>query len=92
MRSSVTNHDRRIHLLAIAVLWLFGGGVLLLTTLVPAHTALLGWAPLLWLLGAPLAWLGVWVAYFTCRALGEERMSARTIAGLGISLTEVPFT
>ncbi|SFL10009.1 hypothetical protein [Rhodanobacter glycinis] len=57
MRSSVTNHDRRIHLLAIAVLWLFGGGVLLLTTLVPAHTALLGWAPLLWLLGAPLALL-----------------------------------
>lgn len=57
MRSSATNHDRRPHLLAIATLWLLGGSVLLLTTLVPAHTALLGWAPLLWLLGAPLALL-----------------------------------
>lgn len=35
---------------------------------------------------APLAWLGVWVAYFTCRALGEERASGRTIVGLGFSL------
>lgn len=57
MRSSIANHDRRSHLLAIAVSWLSGGAVLLLTTLVPAHTALLGWAPLLWLLGTPLALL-----------------------------------
>jgi hypothetical protein len=35
---------------------------------------------------APLAWLGVWVAYFTCRALGEERALGRTIVGLGVSL------
>ncbi|MCA0199564.1 MAG: glycosyltransferase family 39 protein [Proteobacteria bacterium] len=35
---------------------------------------------------APLAWLGVWVAYFTCRVLGQERASWRTIAGLGVSL------
>lgn len=35
---------------------------------------------------APLAWLGVWVAYYACRALGEERTSWRTIVGLGVSL------
>lgn len=35
---------------------------------------------------APLAWLGVWVAYFSCRVLGEARASWRSIAGLGISL------
>lgn len=57
MRSSITKHDRRAHLLAIAVAWLSGGGLLLATTLVPAHTALLGWAPALWLLGAPLTLL-----------------------------------
>lgn len=53
------NADRRRHerLLAIALLWLAIGGTLLMTTLVPAHTALLGWAPLLWLLVAPLALL-----------------------------------
>jgi len=47
-------HDR---LLGIALLWLAAGTALLATTLVPAHTALLGWAPLLWLLVAPLALL-----------------------------------
>jgi hypothetical protein len=57
MRSSITKHERRDPLLAIAVAWLLGGSVLLATTLVPAHTALLGWAPALWLLGAPLALL-----------------------------------
>jgi hypothetical protein len=58
MRPSVIDRNRRhARLLAIALLWLLGGGVLLLTTLVPAHTALLGWAPALWLLGAPLALL-----------------------------------
>jgi hypothetical protein len=58
MRTSGIDHGRRhAHLLAIALLWLCGGGALLLTTLVPAHTALLGWAPALWLLGAPLALL-----------------------------------
>lgn len=35
---------------------------------------------------APLAWLGVWVAYFSCRVLGEERASWRSIAGLGVAL------
>lgn len=45
-------HHRR--LLAATVSWLCGGGFLLLTTLVPARTALLGWTPLFWLLAAPL--------------------------------------
>lgn len=35
---------------------------------------------------APLAWLGVWVAYFVCRTFGEQRPSWRTIFGLGLSL------
>jgi hypothetical protein len=47
-----TRHPR---LLAAALLWLLGGGALLLTTVVPAHTALLGWTPLFWLLLAPLS-------------------------------------
>jgi hypothetical protein len=41
-------------LFAVAVLWLVAGALLLLTTLVPAHTELLGWTPLFWLLGAPV--------------------------------------
>ncbi len=45
-------HHQR--LLDAAVLWLLGGGALLLTTLVPLHTALLGWTPAFWLLGAPV--------------------------------------
>ena len=36
------------------MLWLCAGGFLLLTTLVPTHTTLLGWAPMFWLLAAPL--------------------------------------
>ncbi|RAN75706.1 hypothetical protein B5P43_25370 [Bacillus sp. SRB_336] len=46
-------HHQR--LLGAAMLWLLGGGVLLLTTLVPVRTELLGWTPAFWLLGAPLA-------------------------------------
>ena len=45
------HHER---LFGAALLWLLGGGALLLTTLVPAHTELLGWTPAFWLLGAPL--------------------------------------
>jgi len=36
------------------MLWLLAGSTLLLTTLVPPHTELLGWTPAFWLLGAPL--------------------------------------
>jgi len=45
-------HHRR--LLGAAALWLLGGGALLASTLVPAHTDALGWTPAFWLLGAPL--------------------------------------
>ena len=47
----IAHHER---LLGAALLWLLGGVALLLTTLVPAHTALLGWTPAFWLVGAPL--------------------------------------
>jgi len=57
MRPATVDHRRHDHLLGIALLWLVTGGTLLLTTLVPAHTALLGWAPLVWLLLAPLVLL-----------------------------------
>jgi hypothetical protein len=45
-------HHQR--LLGAAMLWLLGGSALLLTTLIPLHTELLGWTPAFWLLGAPL--------------------------------------
>jgi hypothetical protein len=45
---------RHHRLLAAAMAWLLGGGVLLLSTLVPARTDALGWTPAFWLLGAPL--------------------------------------
>ncbi|WP_243048434.1 hypothetical protein [Dyella sp. RRB7] len=44
-------HER---LLGASLLWLLAGVVLLLTTLVPARTELLGWTPAFWLVGAPL--------------------------------------
>ena len=57
MRPTAIDHRRHDRLLGTALLWLVAGVALLATTLVPAHTALLGWAPLLWLLAAPLALL-----------------------------------
>jgi hypothetical protein len=45
---------RHQRLLGAALLWLLAGGVLLLSTLVPAYTESLGWTPAFWLLGAPL--------------------------------------
>jgi len=54
---SFPHHPR---LFAVAMLWLAAGALLLLTTLVPAHTAWLGWTPLFWLVGAPvIALLGL---------------------------------
>jgi len=63
-------------LVAVAVLWLAVGALLLLTTLVPAHTALLGWTPLFWLVGAPVvALLGLEPALLPALARRRRRIS-----------------
>jgi len=54
MRSQVVDSNRRAGLLIASLIWLLVGSVLLLTTLVPAHTDFLGWTPMFWLLWAPL--------------------------------------
>ena len=54
MRPQTLSSAFRQRLLGAALLWLLGGGTLLLTTLVPLHTELLGWSPAFWLVGAPL--------------------------------------
>lgn len=54
MRSPLLPSLHHQRLFAAAVVWLCAGSFLLLTTLVPAHTSLLGWTPLLWLLASPL--------------------------------------
>lgn len=55
MRPQVVDSNPRARLLVASLLWLSVGSVLLLTTLVPAHTDFLGWTPMFWLLWAPLA-------------------------------------
>jgi hypothetical protein len=55
MRPQVADSDRHSRLLAASLLWLLVGSLLLATTLVPVYTALWGWAPMFWLLCAPLA-------------------------------------
>lgn len=57
MHTQPTDASRHHRLVAGALLWLLAGAVLLLTTLVPARTDLLGWTPAFWLVGAPLALL-----------------------------------
>ncbi|TAM63767.1 MAG: hypothetical protein EPN49_01405 [Rhodanobacter sp.] len=54
MRQQTLSSAFRQRLHDAALLWLLGGGTLLLTTLVPLHTELLGWTPAFWLAGAPL--------------------------------------
>jgi len=54
MRPQLLSSPHHQGLLAATVSWLCAGGFLLLTTLVPARTALLGWTPVFWLLAAPL--------------------------------------
>jgi hypothetical protein len=55
MRHPNIDSTRHARLLAASLMWLLIGSVLLLSTLVPTHTELLGWAPMFWLLWAPLA-------------------------------------
>lgn len=45
------SHQR---LLGATVLWLLAGSFLLLTTLVPVYSQMLGWTSTFWLVGAPL--------------------------------------
>ncbi|OOG60580.1 hypothetical protein B0E47_02580 [Rhodanobacter sp. B05] len=54
MRAQLLPSPHHQRLLAVTVSRLCAGGFLLLTTLVPARTALLGWTPVFWLLAAPL--------------------------------------
>lgn len=55
MHNQPIDPSRHPRLLATALLWLLAGSALLATTLIPAHTDLLGWAPFFWLFIAPLA-------------------------------------
>ncbi|HKT29840.1 hypothetical protein [Dyella sp.] len=55
MQNPPIDTSRHPRLLATALLWLFAGSLLLATTLIPAHTDLLGWTPFFWLFVAPLA-------------------------------------
>ena len=54
MRPQTLCSPRNSRLLVAAMLWLLGGAALLLTTLVPLRTDLLGWTPAFWLVGAPM--------------------------------------
>lgn len=58
-------------LIGAAALWLLLGSALLLTTLVPAYTELLGWSSAFWLVGAPL------VVLFTLKPSSPRRWLAR---------------
>ncbi|OOG49846.1 hypothetical protein [Rhodanobacter sp. C01] len=81
MRPQTRHVARHSHLPAIALLWLLGGSALLLTTLVPLHTALLGWTPTFWLLGAPLVVLLVLEPTLPRQLLALYRVRRHTLHG-----------
>jgi hypothetical protein len=54
MRTELPPSAHHQRLSAAAALWLLAGAFALITTLVPAHTELLGWTPMFWLLAAPI--------------------------------------
>ncbi len=57
-RSPTSSHARyQQRVLGGLLLWLFAGSALLLTTVVPAYSELLGWTPAFWWLVAPLIML-----------------------------------
>ena len=68
----------------IASAWLLLGSALLLLTPLPAHTAALGWAPALWLVGAPLALLLVMQPRLPMRLLATALQRRRVQARWGI--------
>lgn len=65
------------HLASGILLWLFGGSALLLTRLVPAYVAVLGWSPMFWLLLAPLIMLLVLEPGLPRQALARSIPSRR---------------
>lgn len=71
-------HHQR--LLGAAICWLLAGGILLLSTLVPVHTAALGWTPAFWLLGAPLVVLLALEPQLPRQLLALRRPSPRRVA------------
>jgi peptidoglycan/LPS O-acetylase OafA/YrhL len=54
MRPQLLPSPHHQRLFAAAAIWLCLGSLLLLTTLVPAYTGLLGWTTTFWLLAAPM--------------------------------------
>ena len=54
MRAELPSSVHHQRLFAATALWLLAGCLALVTTLIPLHTALLGWTPVFWLLAAPL--------------------------------------
>ena len=77
-----TDTTRHEHLLGGALLWLLGGLLLLVTTVVPAHTASLGWTPAFWLLAAPLTVLLALEPALPRQLLALARPRRRTAAQL----------
>ena len=73
MHASPSSRSYRQHLLGAAALWLLAGSALLLSTLVPWHTAWLGWTPAFWLCGAPLTVLFALEPGLPRRLLGSLR-------------------
>jgi hypothetical protein len=51
---ALTENRHHQRLLGAAALWLLAGSFLLITTLIPVYTDLLGWTPVFWLVVAPL--------------------------------------
>ena len=77
MRPKTLCSPRNSRLLTAAMLWLLGGGALLLTTLVPVRTDLLGWTPAFWLVGAPLVVLLVLEPSLPRQLLARRRSRRR---------------
>lgn len=82
MRRSINDSDRHTRLLVAALLWLCSGSVLLVTTLVPAHTELFGWTPFFWLFIAPLVVALALEPKLPCQLLGLRRTRRRNSAQL----------
>jgi hypothetical protein len=84
MRTSSLPSPHHPRLFAAAGTWLLAGSGLLLSTLVPAHTSLLGWTPAFWLLVAPLLVLLALAPGLPRRWLKRRRLHVvHTVHGAG---------